>query len=182
MTTWAQRAKAAISQTGQTRTAKTDESRVLGVLSVSSVPAGAILEWKKRLSSVLAVPPPAVLEKHDFLFGVVEDPDRWCWPRSLAMNGVEIETFAARVNKFKNKGLPLIDGEALADKLVLRDRESDDRRVCLECTHLVQGWFCNNSEAAGVDLGARRCTLAFELVLQLQRCDGFNESGLPVGS
>ena len=45
MITWAQRAKAAISQTSQGGTAKTDETPVLGVLTV------------------LAVTPPSVFEK-----------------------------------------------------------------------------------------------------------------------
>ena len=59
------------------------------------------------------------------------------WPHSSAMNGAEIDTFAARLHKFADKGLARNDGEALADKLVLRDRDQDDRRVCLECKHLA---------------------------------------------
>jgi hypothetical protein len=72
--TWVERAKAAISQKSQDGTAKADETPSVGLLSVSSVssgPAGAIFEWEKRLSSVLAVPPPAVLEKYDFSIEVV---------------------------------------------------------------------------------------------------------------
>ena len=72
--------------------------------------------------------------------GVTGNPDRWCWPRSSAMNGVEIETFTARLYRFTDKGLPRSDGEALADKLVVRDREQDDRRVCLECRHFAGQW------------------------------------------
>ena len=67
----------------------------------------------------------------------VADPDRWCWPHSTAMNTGEIDTFTARLARFTDKGLSLDDSEALADKLVLRDRESDDRRLCLECAHLA---------------------------------------------
>ena len=63
-------------------------------------------------------------------------PDRWCWPHSEAMNGREIDTFMARVARFTGKGLGLDDAEALADKLVRRDREPDDRGLCLECIHL----------------------------------------------
>ena len=57
------------------------------------------------------------------------DADRWCWPHSAAMTGREIETFTARLSRFTDKGLSLDDGEALADKLVTRDREADDRRL-----------------------------------------------------
>ena len=177
MITWVERAKAAISQKSQDGTAKTDETPVVGLLSVSSGPAGAIFKWENRLSSALAVPPPAVLEKYDFSIEVVEDSDRWCWPHSSAMNGREIDTFMVRFNRFTAGGLTRTNGQVIADRLVRRDRELDDRHVCLECIHLVQGWRCNNSEAAGVDLDTRSCTLASELVLQLQRCSGFKESG-----
>ena len=102
------------------------------------------------------------------------DPDRWCWPKSSAMNGEEIDTFVARLHKFTDKGLSQTVGEMLADKLVIRDREQDDRRLCLECLHLKSGggrWACNQWQRAG--LGASG--LPADLVRQLQRCDSFIE-------
>lgn len=177
MISWTERAKAEISKKGQNRTDKTDESRVLGVLSVSSVPESTISGLKKGLSSVLSVPPPAVLKKHGFLQGVIEDPDRWCWPHSPAMNGEEIGTFMVRERRFIAKGLSRTDGQVQADRLVRRDRESDDRRVCLECDHLDQGWRCNNWLMAGGGMGTNRSHLADVFVQKLQRCDGFSESG-----
>ena len=63
MITWAERAKAAIAQTGQGGTAKTDETAFSRLLAVSSVPTVAAPEIPDRLSSVLAVPSPAILEK-----------------------------------------------------------------------------------------------------------------------
>ena len=101
------------------------------------------------------------------------DPDRHCWPNSTAMTGREIDAFTARLSRFADKGLSLDDGEALTDKLVIRDRESDDQRCCLECRHLAgygsASWRCSNWKGAGV--GASRLPLV--LVLMLQRCDGF---------
>jgi hypothetical protein len=177
MITWAERAKAAISQTGQGGTAKTDETAVSRLLAVSAVPTEAVSAKPEQLSSVLAVPSPAILEKHDSSVVVTEDPDRWCWPRSSAMNGVEIGTFETRLHQFTDKGLARNDGEALADKLVLRDRESDDRRVCLECKHFAGhgagSWRCGNWQAAGVAIHSRDAQLPADLVVQLQRCDGF---------
>ncbi len=41
------------------------------------------------------------------------------------MNGAEIDTFMLREAGFKAKGVA--DAEALADTLVIRDRELDDR-------------------------------------------------------
>lgn len=64
------------------------------------------------------------------------DPDRWCWPHSNAMNGAEIDRFTVRLARFTDQGLSPIEAEALADKLVIRDRDGDDRRLCLECEHL----------------------------------------------
>lgn len=105
------------------------------------------------------------------------DPDRWAWPHSAAMTGAEIDTFAARLARFTDKGLSLEDAEALADKLVTRDRESDDRRLCQECFHLSgqsgKTWDCRNWQRAGVALRAKDAQLSAALVHQLQRCDGF---------
>ena len=177
MITWAERAKAAISQTGQGGTAKTDETAISRLLAVSAVPFVAVSAMSGTLSSVLAVPSPAVLEKHDFSIAVTEDPERWCWPHSSAMNGAEIDTFAARLHQFTDKGLARNEGEALADKLVVRDREQDDRRVCLECKHFgghgAGSWRCGNWQAAGIALRPRDAQLSADLVVQLQRCDGF---------
>ena len=107
------------------------------------------------------------------------DPDRWCWPHSAAMTGAEIDTFTARLARFTDKGLSLEDAEARADKLVTRDRESDDRRLCLECTHLAgyaQTFGCRAWQRAGIAIKARDSGLPGELVRTLQRCDGFTAS------
>ena len=53
------------------------------------------------------------------------------------MNGAEIASFKVRLARFTAKGLTFNIGEALADRLVIRDRESDDRRSCLECVNLA---------------------------------------------
>ena len=74
MITWVERAKAATAQNGRIGTAKTDETHI------------------SRLTSVLAVPPPAILGKHDFAIGMIEDPERCCWPNSSAMNGADAIT------------------------------------------------------------------------------------------
>ena len=90
------------------------------------------------------------------------------------MNGAEIDTFTQRLHQFNRRGLAEPDAESLADKLVIRDRESDDRRLCLECLHLRSGaglWGCNQWQRAG--LGA--AGLSAGLVRQLQRCDSFKE-------
>jgi hypothetical protein len=170
MIIWAERAKAAISQTGLSGTAKTDETVVLRLLAVSSVPSEAVSSLPGGLSTVLAVPCPAILEKHDSSIAVIEDPDRWCWPHSAAMNGQEIDSFMARLARFKDKGLTLAQAEQVADRLVIRDREGDDRALCLECIHLLAHgrWRCGNWVAAAV----AQSDLARDLVKKMQRCSG----------
>lgn len=109
--------------------------------------------------------------------GAIYAADRWGWPNSTAMTGSEIDTLTARLARFTDKGLIQIDAESLADKLVQRDRESDIRRLCFECTHLagygVTSWRCGNWQAAKVAHRARDNQLPADLVQQLQRCDGF---------
>ena len=108
---------------------------------------------------------------------VTQDPDRWCWPHSQAMTGREIDTFTARLHHFTRRGLAEPDAERLADKLVTRDREADDWRLCLECAHLAGRagtWGCRNWQRAGVANTARDAQLSAALVNQPQRCDGFN--------
>jgi hypothetical protein len=106
------------------------------------------------------------------------DTDRWCWPHSTAMTGAEIATFTARLSRFTDKGLILHDGEALADRLVIRDRDSDDRHLCLECLHLAGhgSWRCSNWHRSGIASQSRDAGLPGELVWKLQRCDGFKGS------
>ena len=89
------------------------------------------------------------------------DPDRWCWPHSTAMTGAEIDTFTARLGRFSDKGLSLDDGEALADKLVVRDREGDDRHLCAECAQCRFGM---------------RCVKKLVVLDILQRCDHFTSN------
>lgn len=177
MITWAERAKAALSQTSQNGTAKTDETVVSRLLAVSTVPSAVVSSMPERLSSVLTVPTPAVLEKLDSSLALIEDPDGWCWPNSSAMNGAEIDMFSERLQNITAKGLARNEGEVLADKLVLRDRDQDERRVCLECKHFAGhgagSWRCGNWQAAGVAIRSREAQLPADLVVQLQRCGGF---------
>ena len=51
--------------------------------------------------------------------------------------------------------------EYLAEKLLHRDRESDNRRLCVECAHCRAGHRCGKNEGFMLE--------------QLQRCDKFQE-------
>ena len=100
------------------------------------------------------------------------DPDRHCWPHSSAMTAMEIETFAKRAALFNRRGLRSLEAEQVADAMVRRDREGDDRNACLECRGLSGGgaaYQCGPWRDAG--LGGP--VLARQLVVMLQRCNGF---------
>lgn len=106
---------------------------------------------------------------------VQTDPDWWCWPHSSAMNTLEIDTFIVRVEQFSRKGVSLAEAELLAERLVLRDRDEDDRQLCLECPHLqgdVGRWRCANAQRAGMAVGTANAPLPAGLTQQLQRCPG----------
>ena len=53
------------------------------------------------------------------------------------------------------------DAEHLAEMLLHRDRDLDDRRLCVECSHVGPRWQCAKQDAF--------------LVRQLQRCNNFRE-------
>ena len=87
------------------------------------------------------------------------------------MNTGEIETFAKRAALFNRRGLASLDAETVADVLVTRDREGDNRRACVECKGLTgaRPYQCSPWRQAG--LGGP--VLARQLVVMLQRCNGF---------
>ncbi len=105
------------------------------------------------------------------------DSDADGWPNSTAMPDKSADLFAARLARFTDKGVTQIDAQALADRLVQRDRDSDDRRLCTECSHLqgygASSWRCGNWQAAGIGINPRSTQLPAGLVFQLQRCNGF---------
>lgn len=126
--------------------------------------------------------PPAPFQKFEAIEAAAndtltssEDPDRWYWPHSESMNQREIDTLMARLERFTNKGVSHDEAERLADKLVLRDREADDRRLCLECSYLhgAGRWRCGNWHRAGVAIHLKDAHIPRDLVLALQRCPGF---------
>ena len=170
MTRWAERAKTAINQSNST--VKTVERLAPSLLAVSSMPKESIPFSEKKVSSVLTVSVPADVEKADLNYAQIKDSDRWCWPHSSAMNGREIDIFLIRLEHFMTLGVGLNSAENLADRLVIRDRDLDDRVMCVECKYL-HGLICRNWNKAGVAIKAEGANLPSSFTLLLQRCDGF---------
>ena len=84
-------------------------------------------------------------------------------------NDAEIEVFMVREARFMRLGR-VTDAEHLAERLTLRDREQDDRRLCLECAALADNRRCELA-AQGRLAGADRRLEPVPTVLQ--RCPGF---------
>jgi hypothetical protein len=145
--------------------------------NIGTSPEADATETTKRVSVVFVAPISAPMEKFGGDAAAANDStpdlDRWCWPKSLAMNALEIDTFTARLARFTDRGLDLPGAELLADRLLIRDRDGDDRTVCLECSYLQWGGRCGNWDKAGVAVRSRDAQLASDFIHQLQRCDGF---------
>lgn len=88
------------------------------------------------------------------------DADRWCWPHSDAMNSAEIVVFKTRLDRVARLGYRN-NADRLAGTLLARDRDADDRRLCVECSHAGPGRCCSKREAFMLE--------------QLQRCPAFKE-------
>lgn len=80
----------------------------------------------------------------------------------------EIEAFKAREARFTRMGRA--DAEHLAERLTLRDRQHDDRRLCLECTSLADNRRCLVAARGRLPSAARWLEPVPTL---LQRCEGF---------
>ena len=83
----------------------------------------------------------------------------------------EMAAFTARHARLLRAGHGNVDAEDLAERLTLRDRDADERRLCIECKHYRPGR-CGNHRRAGLqapDVGRDLATL-------LQRCPGFQPS------
>jgi hypothetical protein len=111
----------------------------------------------------------------------LEYSNRYCWPKSSAMNTEEIKLFKLRLERLEKRGLQTSEAEKLCDRFLRRDREGGgEMRSCFECRHLViaNGWFCKNWKIAGVAIREKDAQLPTDLVVQLQRCPGYSNNSM----
>ena len=85
---------------------------------------------------------------------------------------IEIATFNEREARFARLGRSA-DADTLAERLTLRDRQMDERRLCLECAALADNRRCNVA-ARGSLSGADRQLEPVPAILH--RCPGFTLS------
>ncbi len=88
---------------------------------------------------------------------------------AVAWTDGDIGRFIARRARLVRWGWPEADAEALAERLVMRDRSADDERVnCTDCLHYRPGR-CSNHRAARL----HSPEVGRDLAALLQRCPGF---------
>jgi hypothetical protein len=85
-----------------------------------------------------------------------------CW------SDAEIAAFLSRATRFTRLGRP--DAEHLAERLTLRDRQADDRRMCVECRELEPSRRCGAARRGAI-VGADRHMEPVPDILM--RCEGF---------
>ena len=174
MIDWMARAKVHLGDVGGGETARTDETRLL---SVSSVPYLRVAPERGGVSSVLSVglagipanqgliaitSPAAVANEALAKPGVpiagrasgnpYMTPEQGDECHACGWDDAEIGVFLARTRRFCLIGRS--DAEHLAERLTLRDRQTDDRRMCLECRELELSGRCaaaRRGAIAGVD-------------------------------
>ena len=83
---------------------------------------------------------------------------------------VEIADFVARHTRLLALGFTDGDADDLAERLTLRDRDADERRLCVECCNF-RGGRCRQAARSGV--GPEVGALAFVL----QNCSAFGPMG-----
>jgi len=151
-TDWTARAKAQFAQEAPERTNKTPKTGVSGVLGVLS---GGQTEKSGRANPRIEISH----ERPERTNKTPEtpDPDRSCWPHSDAANTAELAAMEKRLALFERRRVPVAEAEHLADRLLARDRELDDRHLCIECTHGTKA----------------RCPGGAPLPGVLQRCPAF---------
>ena len=135
-------------------TDRTDRRGLLSVLAVTP---------KEGASEFQAMPVAAVDR-------APEGPDL----AAVAWTDADIARFLDRRARLTRWGWPESDAEKLAERLVKRDREADDRSACIECRHHRPGR-CGNHRDAGLHTGE----VGHDLAAMLQRCPGF--TGPPGG-
>ena len=137
---------------GETTIDGTDRTVKTGVASVLSVTSKG---GAAKTVSPAAVPLPVFASTDADLAAVA-------WTDS------DIARFVARRNRLVRWGWAERDAEELAERLVKRDRECDERVMCVDCHHWRPGR-CGNHTSAGLSAPQLSRALA-EL---LQRCSGF---------
>lgn len=166
MIDWMARAKTQLGQPRGGGTAETDESDVVSVSSVVPVADAGVAEVVSSVSSAALGTDLAASRPSANPYRTPEEGED-C--HACGWNDAEIAAFMARRARFE--GLGRVDAEHLAERLTLRDRDGDERRLCLECSWLGSGGRCLAAASGRIPGVDRRLVEPVQTVLH--RCVGF---------
>ena len=179
MIDWAARARAEFATNPAEGAVRTDESAVTSVSSAPPEAVGLTRPASLSLSSVLSVPPaplsanddcrPSTLAKQARRSGnPYMTPEQGDECHEGGWDDAEIEVFMARSTRFRHRGRS--DAEHLAERLTLRDRHADDRRMCVECRELEASGRCAAARRGAITSTDRRLEPMPNI---LMRCPAF---------
>ena len=123
---------------------------------------------KSRVSSVLAVP----CGEGDRVFPLAGEAVGRPAPElphsvAVAWGDGDVARYQERLARMLRWGWPIAEAERQADRLVNRDRESDERVSCTDCKHYKPGR-CGNHRHAGLNVA----DVGRDLATLLQHCPG----------
>lgn len=190
MIDWVARARAQLDQQRHVGTAKTDETRLL---SVSSAPPGGHTPDCERLSSVSSVATPVVATTRTGAVDTISlmaandantgtpplvrssgnpymTPDQGDECHACGWNDAEIDLFMSRAAKFAMLGRA--DAEHLAERLTLRDRQADDRGMCVECREFEVTGRCAAARRGAIHGADRRLEPVQNILMRCSTFDG----------
>ena len=91
---------------------------------------------------------------------------------TVAWTDADISAYLDRRARLLRWGWAEREAEVLAERLVIRDRDADDRVSCTDCRHYRPGR-CDNHRRAGL----HEPDLARDFAALLQRCPGHSPRG-----
>lgn len=146
---------ASLAGIGVTVTAEADRLVIRPASKLTDTMRGALRAAKPEVLALLAAGQPTHARAYmaDAFAGTWTDDD--------------IAHFTERRARLLRWGWAEADAEAMAERLVIRDRSGDDRASCIECHHHRPGR-CGNHRAAGL----QSPDLGHDLAAMLQRCPG----------
>lgn len=90
-------------------------------------------------------------------------------PADNSSSDPERDRARTRRERLQRWGWPLIEAEAMAERLARRDREGDERVSCSDCANYRPGRCVNHKRA-----GLQSAEVGRDLAAMLQRCPGFS--------
>lgn len=171
MTDWSARARAALAQKADGDTPVTTETHLSGVLvappptASRNEPASNDEERPNLVRRCDEVAQPEIAGPYRLT------PEQMARGHAYPWDERAVGRFLARAKVFRRRGMNAQHSEELAERLHVRDGDSDDRRLCLECAKLRESGGCTAAVRGEL---ARTDQRHHPVVNILYRCEAFS--------